>query len=148
MTPSPDDIPTLARNLDTAPEQRRTEEAVGCFSPECTIDLPGITVQGLGGVRRWVTWIFNAFSSIRFAPVTEMTVGTTYIEEFLLNGVFHDGQVVVSRQAEVLEFSQGKIISMRLYFDPLDFAEAGGGMIGLFAVHAIRKKLLQGLEKG
>jgi ketosteroid isomerase-like protein len=146
MTPPPDDILMVARNLDTALEQHRIEEAVECFSPDCTIDLPGITVHGHEGVRRWATWISGTFSSIRFTPVTVMTRGTTYVEEFLLSGVFHDDRPVVSRQAEVLEFSAGKITSLRLYFDPLDFAEAEGGMLGLLAVHAIRKKILQGLE--
>jgi ketosteroid isomerase-like protein len=147
MNPLPDDILFLAKNLDTALEERRTEEAVECFSPDCTIELPGITVHGLEGVHWWVTWLSGAFSSIRFTPVTVISMGGTYVEEYLLTGVFIDGREVVSRQAEVLEFSHGKIISMRLYFDPLEFAEVEGGLIGLFTIHEIRKRILKGLEQ-
>ena len=146
MTRSPDEILALAHKLDVALERRRIEEVVERFAPSCTIDLLGTTLQGHDGVERWLAWIFGRLATIRFTPVTVMVKGDTYFEEFVLHGVFHDGRSVDSRQAEVLTFDAGKITSLRLYFDPLEFAEADSGLLGRFAVHEMRREILKGLE--
>jgi ketosteroid isomerase-like protein len=146
MTHSPDEILARARKLDTALEQHRIEEVVERFAPDCTIEVLGITLRGLEGVRRWGAWIFGHLAAIQFTHVTVMAEGDTYFEEFVLNGVFHDGRSVDSRQAVVLTFAAGKITSLRLYFDPLDFAEAEGGMLGRFTVHEMRREILKGLD--
>ena len=53
-----------------------------------------------------------------------MVDGNTLFEEFILKGTLHNGIEVQSKQSEVLTFENGKIKSLRLYFDRMDFADS------------------------
>jgi ketosteroid isomerase-like protein len=121
---NPDELRTIARHFDSAIEDKQIDKAVSSFTDDCIIEFPGGAVKGKEGARRWIEWIFSHFARIRFEPVTIMVDGNTFFEEYFLEGTFHNGSTVRSRQAEVLEFEGGRIRAMRIFFDRIDFAGA------------------------
>jgi ketosteroid isomerase-like protein len=55
--------------------------------------------------------------------------GDTFIEEFGVTGDMPDGRQLESHWAEILTYSDDLVTSLRLYFNPLDFAPALASVI-------------------
>jgi ketosteroid isomerase-like protein len=118
---------------------------VACFTEDCTVELLGVRLAGHDGVRRWLSWVFGRVERLRFEPRLITVAGAELVEEFVVAAVLHGGKVVRSRWAEVLTYRDGLVASLRLYFDPLDFAEALG-LPGKVAGGAARRMARRGLE--
>ena len=75
-----------------------------------------------------------------------MVQDNTFFEEFILEGLLHNGRQVVSKQAEVLVYENYLVKYLRLYFDRFDFADAvSKGFLNKYIIRQIIKKSLQNL---
>ena len=117
-------IRKLAMDLDDAIERRDVESVVAAFAEDCRIELLGITLRGRTGVRRWLDWYHSKLRSVKLTPITIMIEGNTFFEEFLVEATLKNGVTVMAKQSEVLVYETGKVKSLRLYFDRLEFAAA------------------------
>jgi ketosteroid isomerase-like protein len=114
----------LAKELDDAIERKDVESVVAAFDEDCRIELVGTTLRGRAGVRRWLDWFYGKLTSVKLTPILIMVEGDTFFEEFLVEATLKTGAQVMVRQSEVLVYEGGKVKSLRLYFDRLEFAEA------------------------
>ncbi len=137
-------IREAARRLDDALEARDFEAVVGCFAEECEIELLGIRMRGRDGVRRWLDWVFGQVESLRFEPRVITVDGATLVEEFIVEATVARGRLVRSHWAELLDYEQNLVRSLRLYFSPLDFLEAKGAP-GRLVAPAVRGFARRGL---
>jgi ketosteroid isomerase-like protein len=119
-------IRRAASELDEALEARDFERVVACFSADCTVDLLGVRLRGRDGVRRWLEWVFAHVEQMEFTPRLITVVGNTFIEEFGVAGILANGRRLNSQWAELLTYQDDQVTSLRLYFNPLDFAPALG----------------------
>ena len=136
----------VAEAFDDVIETRDIEKILPFFAEDCEIEVLGITLQGREGARVWLKWMFKHLALIKFKPVIIMVEGDTIFEEFMVNGVLHNGRKVSSKQAEVLVYENYLVKKLRLYFDRLDFADAvSKGFFDKFIIRQIKKKSLQDL---
>ena len=141
------DIRELALRFDRALEQKDFEAVLSAFHDDCTITLLEIELTGRKGARTWINWLFSHVEELRFEPVVILTRENIVFEEYIVRARIAGGRTVASRQAEVLVFEEGRIRSLRLYFDRLDVAEAlAGDFFGRMAISYIRKKSTEGLR--
>ncbi len=119
-------IREAASELDEALETGDLERVVGCFSEDCSIELLGVKVRGHSGVRRWLEWVFARVERIEFAPRVIGVDHDTLFEEFGVTGILADGRTLNSQWAETLTYRDDLVISLRLYFNPIDFAPTLG----------------------
>jgi hypothetical protein len=63
-----------------------------------------------------------------------------FIEEFGVTGILADGRRLESQWAEILTYRDDLVTTIRLYFNPLDFAPALG-VVGPAAVRLARRGL-------
>jgi ketosteroid isomerase-like protein len=138
-------IREAAAELDEALEARDVERVVACFDPDCEIELLGVRLEGRDGVRRWLDWVFRHVDAVSFIPRIISVDGDTLIEEFEVRGSLRNGREVRSRWAELLTFRADLVTSLRLYFDPADFAPSLGAVGRVFGPVA-RKLARGGLE--
>ena len=117
-------IRKLAKDLDDAIEEKDVENIVAAFADDCCIELFGITLHGRAGVRRWLHWFYGKLKWVKLTPITIMIEGDTFFEEFLVEVELKSGVQLKAKQSEVLVYEAGKVKSLRLYFDRLEFAEA------------------------
>jgi ketosteroid isomerase-like protein len=115
-----------ARRLDEALESQDVNSVISCFAEDCVLELLGVRLKGHDGVRSWLDWLFKHVKTISFEPVVITVEGEEFVEEFVVNATMHSGNHVRSHQAEVLTYRNGLVTSLRLYFNPLDFAPATG----------------------
>ena len=142
----PDEIRKVALNLDNAIESGDKEAILFYFADDCQIEFLGVQLTGKQGVKRWLDWLYEHASNIAFTPVTIMVDGNTFFEEFDISVKTHDGTEIKSRQAEVLEYEDYKVKTLRLYFDRLDFADlVAKGFIDGKLVQRVIKASLKGL---
>ena len=120
---SPDEIRKVATDFDNAIESKNIELALSSFADDCEIELLGVKLIGRQGARKWLDWLYKNLAEVKFVPVTVMVEGSTFFEEFILEGKLHNGVEVRSKQAEVLIYENLRVKSLRLYFDRLDFAD-------------------------
>lgn len=141
--PSEGSIRAAAAELDEALEAGDVERIIACFAPDCVIELLGVRLEGHAGVRRWLAWVFGHVKRIEFRPRVIAVDGDTFIEEFGVTGILTDGRRLESNWAEILTYSDDLVTSLRLYFNPLDFAPALplGRMIGPAAGRLARRGL-------
>ncbi|UCE26371.1 MAG: nuclear transport factor 2 family protein [Candidatus Coatesbacteria bacterium] len=131
MVEREEEIRRLARELDEALERGDIEKVVSYFAADCEIEALGVKLNGHGGVRRWLDWLFRYVDEVRFEPVVIMVDGDVFFEEFVVRAKLRGGGEAVSeraeaasKQAEVLVYEDNKVKSLRVYFDRLDFADA------------------------
>jgi hypothetical protein len=136
----------LASDLDNDLEKMDIEALVPYFADDCEIELLGISLYGISGVKKWLIWFFESFNSIKFEPIVIMVEGSVFFEEFFIHGVTNNNKKLTGKIAEVLEYENFKIKSLRLYFDRLDFADASiTGFLEKKIVKLIKNKSLKGL---
>ena len=138
-------IRAAATELDVALEAGDVDRAVACFAPECTIELLGVRLDGHDGVRRWLAWVYDHVDRIEFRPRLISVDGDTLIEEFGVTGTSSDGRRLHGRWAELLTYRDDLVTSLRLYFDPLEFAPALG-LLGRLAGPPAKWLTRRGLE--
>jgi ketosteroid isomerase-like protein len=135
----------LASDLDNDLELKDIEKLISYFSDDCEIELLGIKLKEIDGLKKWLKWFFEMFDTIRFEPIIIMVEKANFFEEFIIHGTFKNGKSVNVKLAEVLEYENYKIRSLRLYLDRLEFADAIDGLISKNLINFIIKKSLKGL---
>ncbi len=137
----------LASDLDEDLEKMDVEALVPYFADDCEIELLGISLKGISGLKKWLFWFFESFYSIKFEPIVIMVEGSVFFEEFYIHGVTKNNKKLTGKIAEVLVYENYKIRSLRLYFDRLNFADASiNGFIEKRIVKLIKNKSLKGLR--
>jgi ketosteroid isomerase-like protein len=119
-----DQILEVAKALDDAIETREISQILPYFAEDCRIELLSVTLSGHDGARKFLEWMFQYLVEITLEPIVIIVEGNIFFEEFIVHGKLHDGRSVKSPQAEVLEYDNLLVKSLRLYFDRLDFADA------------------------
>jgi ketosteroid isomerase-like protein len=140
-------IRQVAKELDNTLETKNIERILAFLADDCEIQLLGIKVKGKEGARRWLKWQFGHVAEYELIPVAIMIEGNVFFEEFLVKAKLPDGTSLESKQAEVLVYNQDyKVVSLRLYFDRLDFADAvARDPVTKFVVRTLIKTSLRGL---
>jgi ketosteroid isomerase-like protein len=140
-------IRQVAKELDNTLETKNIERILAFLADDCEIQLLGIKVKGKEGARRWLKWQFGHVAEYELIPVVIMIEGNVFFEEFLVKAKLPDGTSLESKQAEVLVYNQDyKVVSLRLYFDRLDFADAvARDPVTKFVVRTLIKTSLRGL---
>lgn len=137
-------IRQAAARLDEALEAGDIDRVVACFSDDCAIELLGVRLRGHNGVLRWLDWVFAHVERIEFTPRVISVDGDSFVEEFGVSGVLASGRRLDSQWAEILTYRDDLVTSLRLYFNPLDFAPAlglAGRAVGPTALRLARKGL-------
>jgi len=142
-------IRNAATELDTALVERDRGKVLSFFVDDCEIEPLGITLKSKESASRWLDWFYEYLEEIKFTPRTILVKDSTFFKEFVLEGTTSIGSRVTSKQAEGLTYEGGKLKSLRLYFDWLDFAETvSSGPIGKWLVKLLIKNSLKGLVRG
>jgi ketosteroid isomerase-like protein len=137
-------IREAASELDEALEAGDLDRVIACFAEDCTVELLGVRLDGHAGVRRWLDWVFAHVESLEFSPRVITVDGDVFIEEFGVTGTLASGHRLESQWAEVLTYRDDLVTSLRLYFNPIDFAPALGVVgraVGPAAVRLARRGL-------
>lgn len=138
---SPEKIRELAKALDDAIENRKTEEIISYFANTCEIELLGIKLTGKEGLSKTIRWIFRYLKEITLSPITIMIEGSTFFEEFLVKTKTKEGKEIQVKQTEVLVYDyEYKVKSLRLYFDRLELA-------AVYTSNPIEKMMINQLSK-
>lgn len=88
--------------------------------------------------------VFAHVERIEFSPRVICVDGDTFIEEFGVTGTLVNGRRFESQWAEMLTYRDDLVTSLRLYFNPIDFAPAlglVGRAVGPVAVRLARRGL-------
>jgi ketosteroid isomerase-like protein len=137
-------IRRAAAELDEALEAADPDRVASCFAGDCSVELLGVRLRGPDGVRRWLSWVFEHLERLKLVPRMTTVDGATFVEEFTVTGVTADGRRLVSRWVEVLTYEEDLVTSLRLYFDPIDFAPTlgvAGRLLGPIAAKRARRGL-------
>ena len=138
---SPEKIRKLAKALDDAIENRKTEEVMSYFAETCEIELLGVKLTGKEGLRKAIRWIFRYLKEITLSPITIMIEGNTFFEEFFVRTKIKEDKEIQVKQTEVLVYDdEYKVKSLRLYFDRLELAAA-------YTSNPIEKMMIDRLSK-
>ena len=141
-----DRILKSAAELDSALEERDRDRVLSFFAEDCEIELLGVTLKGKESASRWLDWLYDHLKEIKFAPRAILVEDNIFFEEFTLEGTTSSSNQITSKQAEVLAYEDGKLKSLRLYFDRLDFAETiSKGPISRWLVKLLINTSLKGL---
>ena len=138
-------IRRAAAELDTALETGDLDRVVACFSEHCVVELLGVRLHGHDGVRRWLDWVFSRVDRIELTPRLISVDGDEFIEEFEVTAVLTGGRRISSQWAEVLTYRDDLVTSLRLYFNPIDFAPALGAA-GRVVGPVVERLIRHGLE--
>jgi ketosteroid isomerase-like protein len=137
----------VAADLDNDLEKMNIDTLLTYFSKDCEIEMLGITLTGISGVRKWLSWFFKSFSTIKFEPIIIMVEGDVFFEEFYIHGVTQNNKKLTGKIAEILVYENYKIKNLRLYFDRLNFADASiTGFLEKKIVNFIKNKSLKDLK--
>lgn len=141
-----DKIIKIAADLDNDLELQDVEKLVPYFSKDCEIEMLGIKMEGIPGLRKWLTWFFDMFETIKFQPIVIIVKDNIFFEEFYIHVSLKSGKQLSVKVSEVLEYEDYKVKSLRLYLDRLEFADAVlNGFLSKKLIKLIKKKSLEGL---
>jgi hypothetical protein len=144
-TQDSNEIKKVAMDFDNAIEAKNMEDILAAFSDDCKIELFGVELRGKEGVTRWVEWLYNNLSDIKFTPILIMVEDGVFFEEFVMSGMTPNDERISVKMAEVLVYEDYKIRNLRIYLDRLEFAEA---LAGNFLSRGIVGSLVKRSEKG
>jgi hypothetical protein len=86
------------------------------------------------------------FDTIKFEPIVIIVENNIFFEEFIIHVSFQQEKKLSIKVAEVLEYQNSKIKSLRLYLDRLEFADViATGFLSKQIIKVIQKKSLEGL---
>ena len=117
------EIKQIAENFDDAIESRDIPKILAFFHENCEITILNETLQGKEGALKWQNWLFSKAPNIQFEPIVIIAEDSIFYEEFFVIITLKDGTKIKSRQAETLIFENRFLKSLRIFFDPLDFAD-------------------------
>ena len=141
-----DKILNLAADLDRDLELQDVDKLIPYFSEDYEIEMFGLKFIGKKNLKKWLSWFFKLFESIKFEPLVIMVENNFFFEEFIIHATFVQGKKLSIKIAEVLEYENYKIKSLRLYLDRLEFADIlTTGFLSKKLVKLIKKRSLKGL---
>ncbi len=141
-----DKIIKLTEDLDNDLEIKNINKLVPYFSEDCEIEILGLNLRGKTNLKKWLKWFFNLFDTIKFEPIVILVENNIFFEEFIIHVTFNHGKKLNVKIAEVLEYQNYKIKSLRLYLDRLEFADIlTTGFLSKKLVKMIIKRSLKGL---
>jgi len=141
-----DKIIKLAEDLDNDLEIKDINKLGSYFSENCEIEILGLKLRGKTHLKKWLNWFFNLFDTVKFEPIVIIVEKNIFFEEFIINVTFKQGKNLSVKIAEVLEYQNYKIKSLRLYLDRLEFADIlTTGFLSKKLVKLIIKRSLKGL---
>jgi hypothetical protein len=141
-----DRIIKLAEELDNDLELQDVDKLISYFSEDCEIEIFGLKLKGKQNLRNWLKWFFSLFETIKFEPIVIMVENNIFFEEFIINVTFKQGKRLSVKVAEVLEYENYMIKSLRLYLDRLEFADIlTTGFLSKKIINLIKKRSLKGL---
>jgi ketosteroid isomerase-like protein len=136
----------LAKDLDKDLEKKDINKAISYFSENCEIELLGIKLRNHSGLKKWLKWFFELIPNIKFEPIIILVEGNVFFEEFFIHTTMKNNKEVSVKVAEVLEYEDYKVKSLRLYLDRLLFADLVlDGFLSKKIVKLIKNKSLEGL---
>jgi ketosteroid isomerase-like protein len=136
----------LARDLDADLEKKDINKLISYFSEDCVIEILGLKLKDHSGLKKWLNWFFELIPSIKFEPIVIIVEKNIFFEEFFIHTNTKNNKKVSVKVAEVLEYENYKVKSLRLYLDRLLFADfASNGFLSKKIVKLIKNKSLQGL---
>jgi len=135
----------LASDLDNDLELKNENKLISYFTDDCKIEMLGIKLEGRNELKKWLNWFFQMFEIIRFEPIVIMVENNTFFEEFFIRGTLKNGKSTNVKVAEVLEYQNYKIRSLRLYLDRLEFGSIIDGFFSKKLINFIKKRSLKGL---
>lgn len=136
----------LAAQLDDDLELLEVSKIIPYFDEDCEIEIFGLQLKGTKNLKKWLHWFFNLFDTIKFEPIVIMVENDTFFEEFIIKVSFNQGKELNVKLAEVLEYQNYKIKSLRLYLDRLEFADIfATGFFSKKIIKLIKRKSLKGL---
>jgi hypothetical protein len=130
----------LAEELDNDLESQEVDTLLPYFSEDCEIEIFGLKIIGKQRLKNWLIWFFSLFDKIKFEPIVIMVEKNIFFEEFFIHVSFNQGKELSVKIAEVLEYQDYKIKSLRLYIDRLEFAE-------VIATGFFSKKIIRMIQK-
>ena len=141
-----DRIIKLAAELDKDLEKQDVDKLISYFSEDCEIEILGLKLKGIIDLKKWLNWFFNLFDTIIFEPIVIMVEKNIFFEEFIIHVTYNQDKKLSVKIAEVLEYKNYKIKSLRLYLDRLDFADIlTSGFLSKKIVKLIKKRSFKGL---
>ena len=136
----------IAEELDNDLELQDVNKLIPYFSEDCEIELFGLKLLGRQNLKIWLNWFFSLFDTIHFEPIVIMVENNIFFEEFIIHVTFKQGKKLSVKVAEVLEYKNYKIKSLRLYLDRLEFANIlTTGFLSKKIIKLIKKRSLKGL---
>lgn len=91
--------------------------------------------------------MFANAPDLKFELVVVISEENIFYEEFFVNVTLPSGKVVKSHQAETLMFEEGKLKTLRIFFNPLDFSDVVvKGPISKAVIRYILKTAQKGLD--
>ena len=141
-----DKILKIAADLDRDLELQDVDKLIPYFSEDYEIEMFGLRFTGKKNLKKWLSWFFKLFESIKFEPLVIMVENNFFFEEFIIRATFVQGKQLSIKIAEVLEYENYKIKSLRLYLDRLEFADIlTTGFLSKKLLKLIKKRSLKGL---
>lgn len=136
----------LAEELDDDLESQELDKLLPYFSEDCEIEIFGLKIIGKQRLKNWLIWFFSLFDKIKFEPIIIMVEKDVFFEEFFIHVTFNQGKELSVKIAEVLEYQDYKIKSLRLYIDRLEFAEViATGFFSKKIIKLIKKRSIKDL---
>lgn len=140
------DIKKISEDFDQAIVDRDIEKILSFFHDECEIELLDQKLKGKIGARQWIDWLYSKAPKIYFKPSVIICEGNIFYEEFYAIITLSNGKIIKSHQAETLIYEDGKLKILRIFFNPLDFADiVAKDPITKLIVKKIKKKSIEGL---
>ncbi len=130
----------LAEELDNDLELQDIDKLIPYFSQDCEIEIFGLKIKGKEKLKDWLNWFFTLFDTIKFEPIVIMVEKNIFFEEFIIHVSFNQGKELSVKVAEVLDYQNYKIKSLRLYIDRLEFSD-------VIATGFFSKKLIKLIQK-
>lgn len=143
---SSEKIKEVAKAFDDALEEKNYKLIKSYFEENCEIELLGVKLKGHDGVEKWLDYIFSYVESFSLQPLIIIVENNVFFEEFLVKAILPDKSEINSKWAEVLIYENYKILSLRLYFDRLEFAKSAvSNFFARKVIKYIERKTLEGL---
>ncbi|UYP48218.1 hypothetical protein NEF87_004503 [Candidatus Lokiarchaeum ossiferum] len=141
------DIKTIAENFDKALTERNIPSILKFFHENCEITTLNVPLKGKEGAQQWLKWLFEKTPQLDFEPVVIISEGNVFYEEFYAIVKLKNGQIIRSHQAETLIFEENKLKILKIFFNPLDFADiVAKDPISKRLIKIIQRKARKGLK--
>ena len=124
-----------------------TKQALSFFAEDAVCIGPPGTFKGTAQIEKYITWVSKMTKDFKITETGTgiITQGDTGIIEHLLSGTLN-GMKWESPAVCIYEFKNGKMASVRAFYDALSQAQqAAKGMFAKWAVNAVVNASKKGL---